>query len=69
LGWQEDARWLLGLLSIAQEHSRRQLALGRRFFVLLVVPEDSTLVGVMIEHTTVPVHFWSECLEVNEFLR
>src|SRR5262249_33913635 len=30
--WRGDRRWLLGLLAIAQEHSRYQLALGRRFF-------------------------------------
>src|SRR5690349_10277414 len=41
VAWQEDARWLLGLLSIAREATRRQLALGRRFFSLLVLPEQS----------------------------
>jgi hypothetical protein len=69
LGWQEDSSWLLGLLSIAQEHSRRQLALGRRFFALLVVPEGSPLVGAVIEKTEVPYQFWSACPEANEFLR
>jgi hypothetical protein len=69
LSWQEDQKWLLGLLSIAQEHSRMQLALGRRFFVLLVVPEGSPLVGAVIEQTKVPCQFWSACREVNDFLR
>ena len=69
LGWQEDARWLLGLLSIAQGESRRQLALGRRFFALLVVPEDSPLTGAVIEETRVPGPFWSPCEEIHEFVR
>jgi len=68
LAWQEDPRWLVGLLSIAQEHSRRQLALGRRFFALLVIPEHSLLVGAAIEQTQVPCPFWSPCREVNEFV-
>ncbi len=56
--WREDRRWLCGLLSIAQEHSRQQLALGRRFFTLLVVPEDSPLIGAAIEEVTVPGVYW-----------
>jgi hypothetical protein len=28
LAWQEDSRWMMGMLSIAQEQSRWQLALG-----------------------------------------
>ena len=67
--WREDPRWLLGLLSIAREYSRRQLALGRRFFALLVIPEDSPLVGAAIEQAQVPCSFWSPCREVHEFVR
>jgi hypothetical protein len=59
LAWQEDPRWLCGLLSIAQEESRRQLALGRRFFALLVVPERSPFIGAVIEQSTVPGPYWS----------
>jgi hypothetical protein len=33
LAWREEPDWFLGLVSIAMEHSRRQLALGRRFFL------------------------------------
>ena len=69
LAWEEDPRWLVGLLAIAQEHSRRQLALGRRFFALLVIPEDSPLVGAAIEQALVPCGFWSPCREVHEFVR
>jgi hypothetical protein len=69
LAWLEDPSWLLGLLSIAQEHSRKQLALGHRFFALLVVPEGSPVVGAVIEKTEVPFPFWSACQEVNDFLR
>src|SRR5262245_20790595 len=59
LAWQEDSHWTLGMLSIAQEQSLRQLALGRRFFTLLVLPEGSPLIGVEIETTIVPFPFSS----------
>jgi hypothetical protein len=49
LAWQENSGWICGLLSIAQEHSRRHLALGQRFFSLLVVPEKSPFIGTEIK--------------------
>jgi hypothetical protein len=52
--WREDARCLLGLLSIASEYSRYHLACGQRFFTLLVVPASSPLVGEIIETVSVP---------------
>ena|SRR5215510_9286816 len=67
LAWQEDSRWMLGMLSIAQEQSRRQLALGRRFFTLLILPEGSPLIGVEIEKTTVPFPFSSASRAPDEF--
>jgi hypothetical protein len=67
--WREDSEWLCGLLEIAQEQSRRQLALGRRFFALLVASEGSPLIGAPIGRIEVPVPFWSPCLEVHEFSR
>lgn len=67
VAWQEDARWLSGLLMIAEEASRRELALGRRFFTLLVLPEHSPLVGQVVETTTVPVPFWNPCKTIHEF--
>jgi hypothetical protein len=67
--WQQDARWLLGLLAIAEEASRRKLAVGRRFFTLLVLPEKSPLMGQTIEAITVPMPFWDPCREVHEFDR
>ncbi len=67
LAWQEDSPWLCGLLSIAEEQSRRQLALGRRFFALLVVGEQSPLIGSVIDRVTVPPVFWSPCHSIHEF--
>ena len=67
LAWQEDPRWLCGLLSIAGEQTRRQLALGRRFMSLLVVPEASPFIGAVLEQTRVPGFHWSPCKEVHEF--
>lgn len=67
IAWQEDPRWLLGLLAIAQEASRRELALGKRLFTLLVVPESSPLIGQPIHTSAVPVPFWNPCRQVHEF--
>lgn len=68
LAWQEDSRWLCGLLSIAQEQSRRQLALGRRFFALLVVPGQTPLIGAVVQEVSIPGPFWHPCREVHEFI-
>jgi hypothetical protein len=56
--WREDPHWLLGLLAIAQEHSLCSLALGRRFFILLVLERGSPLVGQPIDSMVVPSPFW-----------
>lgn len=70
LAWQEDQQWLCGLLSIAREQSLCQLALGRRFFALLVIPDKkSPLIGAVIDQVTVPGPFWSPCHGVHEFVR
>lgn len=58
LAWKDDQRWLRGLLDIAQEHCRYQLALGCRFFVLLVVPDHSPLIGEPLEEARVPGVYW-----------
>jgi hypothetical protein len=69
LAWEEDQHWLCGLLSIAQEHCREQLAIGRRFFALLVVPEHSPLIGAVVEEARVPNLHWNPCRELHEFTR
>jgi hypothetical protein len=69
LAWEEDWRWLCGLLAIAQEHCRQQLALGRRFFALLVVPEQSPLIGAVVEEVRVPHVYHNPCRELHEFAR
>jgi hypothetical protein len=59
LAWQEEPDWMLGLVSIAMEHSRRQLALGRRFFVLLTLPDSvSPPINEIIEKWRIPIPFW-----------
>jgi hypothetical protein len=65
--WKEDPEWLMGVLAIAQEYSRQQLAIGERFFALLVVPEGSPLIGQTIEASTVPTTFWNPCKDIQEF--
>lgn len=69
LVWQEDPVWVRGVLSIAQEYSRWQLALGRRFFVLLVVAAQSPMIGDPIEEARVPGPFWDPNREFHHFER
>jgi hypothetical protein len=54
LTWEQEPRWMLGLLDIAQHYSLCQLAVGRRFFVLLVVAPDSGMIGERITEVRVP---------------
>jgi hypothetical protein len=67
LAWGEDPVWLRGLLTIIQEHCRQQLALGRRFFSLLVVPEQSPFIGTLLEPGRVPGLYWNGCRRFHEF--
>lgn len=60
--WHEDSRWFLGLLAIAQERSHWHLALGRRFFTLLVLPQYSPLIGTVIDQIMVPAPFTNKWL-------
>jgi hypothetical protein len=54
---REDPRWLTGLLAIAHEYSRWQLALGARFFAMLVLDRESPLIGTAYETLKVPLPF------------
>lgn len=54
LAFRAEPEWVRGLLAIAQEASLRQLALGRRFFTVLVLPEGSPLVGETLGTRSVP---------------
>ena len=68
IAWQDDPRWVIGLLSIAQEHCRFHLAFGRRFFTLLVLNEQSPLVGQVVEQSLVPSLF-SGMSDTDDILR
>jgi hypothetical protein len=54
---QEDRDWFVGLLSIAHEHFLYQLALGGRFFAMLVLDRGSPLVGVEYEKLSIGAPF------------
>jgi hypothetical protein len=58
IAWKQDPEWVSELLSIAQAYTRHELALGRRFLTLLVVPEDSEMIGTLIEEIKVPYPYW-----------
>jgi hypothetical protein len=48
--WTDDARWSRGFLEIACEHSLRQLAVGKRFFAVVIVADPSSpLIGLPLE--------------------
>ncbi|MCC9604968.1 hypothetical protein LOC68_25330 [Blastopirellula sp. JC732] len=57
---KEDLPWLSGLLGIAHEYSRWQLALGARFFTLLALDESSPLIGLTYQTLTVPGLSWTK---------
>ena len=65
---REDANWLCGLLAIAHEHSRRQLAIGARFFAMLVLRRGSPLIGMPYETLSVPVTFWTAARHGQPFV-
>lgn len=65
--WREDPEWFLGLLRIASNHSRYHLALGNRFFVLLVVSKNSPLIGQTYGELELPVPFWSPSRQIHDF--
>ncbi|HET6250554.1 MAG TPA: hypothetical protein VFE47_22900 [Tepidisphaeraceae bacterium] len=64
---QEDPDWFGGLLSITHEHFLCQLAVGARFFGMLILDRGSPLVGVGYEMLSVPVPFWSAPNHENPF--
>lgn len=49
VAWNEDRAWLCGFLAIAREHARKQLALGRRYFTILPLSQQSPLAGAVID--------------------
>jgi hypothetical protein len=67
VAWRENPRWFMGVLAIAQEHSLCQLALGQRFFVLLVLEQTSPLIDQTIESSKVPGVYWRPGPKGSEF--
>lgn len=64
---REDHRWLAGLLAIAHEHSRSQLALGARFFATLFLDPGSPLIGAQYAKLSVPVPYWTAARHGDPF--
>ena len=64
---REDPRWLTGLLAIAHEYSRWQLALGARFFATLVLDRGSPLIGAAYETLSVPFPYSTAARHGNPF--
>jgi len=55
---QEDHAWSVGFLAIVSGHSIRQLALARRFFALLHVPDErSEIIGERFDELSIPYPF------------
>jgi hypothetical protein len=51
--------WFDAFLEIASDHSLLHLACGSRFFVLLVVPRESNLVGRVYCQSKIPIAYWN----------
>lgn len=69
VGYLEDSSWMLELLWIAQMHSLKQLALGRRFFALVVVQNDqSPMIGATVGRNQIPIPFWDPWRKKHDFL-
>jgi hypothetical protein len=64
---REDQRWLTGLLAIAHEYSRNQLALGARFFTMLILERESPLIGLTYESLRIAGPFWNASRKENPF--
>jgi hypothetical protein len=67
VAYREDPKWLCGLLAIAHEHSRWQLALGARFFATLILDRENPLIGAQYDTLWVPVPFWTPASHGNPF--
>lgn len=65
--WRKDADWMQALLAIISEHSLYHLACGRRFFTLLVLPEDSPMIGQKFDDISVPGEFWDPSVRIHNF--
>jgi hypothetical protein len=46
VAYEQEPGWVLGILSIASEYSRNQMLLGSTFVVMVVLQENSKLIGV-----------------------
>jgi hypothetical protein len=55
------------VFSIASCHSRTQLALGRRFFTMLVVAGKCRMLGAEVDAVKVPWLYWDPCPAIREF--
>lgn len=69
VAWDDDPDWMAGLLSISVESSRWNLALGKRFFTLITLPDHSPLIGKVFGSLKIPVAYWSPNREAREFER
>ena len=56
--WTAERSFMDGLFAIAAEHTRRQMAEGKRFFTILLLERDSQLPGATIEPRQIPALWW-----------
>ncbi len=52
--WKSNPQWVVALLEMAHDYSRIQMALGSRFFALLVVEEISDMIGATVTELKIP---------------
>jgi hypothetical protein len=64
---REDPAWFTGLMSIVHEYSRNQLAVGARFFSVLILDQNSSLIGMPYETLAVPLTYSTSARHGNPF--
>lgn len=52
--WLENPHWSTGLLSIASDYSRREMASGRRFFAIVTTKPGAPIIEQVFGEQTVP---------------
>jgi hypothetical protein len=59
VAYRENKKWFCGFLAISREYSHHQLALGSKFFVILVLKHDSKLIGRQYDSESIQRPFWT----------
>jgi hypothetical protein len=65
--WETERKFMARLLAIASEHTRVQMAEGKRFFTILIVEPDARIIGDTFDKRRVPLVWWQPERDDNPF--